>query len=78
MYAGIIFSVYVIMYYGVGEYFNKLINGERIGTEINNVNAIGLQTSISVIIAIFMDYIKIEKVIFTFNNSYNSVIRNRK
>lgn len=53
MYAGIIFSFYVIMYYGVGEYFNKLINGERIGTEINNVNAIGLQTSISVIIAIF-------------------------
>ena len=53
MYAGIIFSVYVIMYYGIGEYFNKLINGERIGAEINNVNAIGLQTSISVIIAMF-------------------------
>lgn len=53
MYAGTIFSVYVIMYYGIGEYINKLISGERIGTEINNVNAIGLQTSISSIIAIF-------------------------
>lgn len=53
MYAGTIFSIYVIMYYGIGEYFNKLISGERIGEEINNVNAIGLQTSISIIIAIF-------------------------
>ena len=53
MYAGIIFSIYVIMYYGIGEYFSKLINGERVGEEINNVNAIGLQTAISVIIAIF-------------------------
>ena len=64
MYAGIIFSVYVIMYYGVGEYFNKLINGERIGTEINNVNAIGLQTSISVIIAIFYGLYKNRKSYF--------------
>lgn len=53
MCAGIIFSIYVIMYYGIGEYFSKLINGERVGEEINNVNAIGLQTAISVIIAIF-------------------------
>lgn len=53
MYAGIIFSIYIIMYYGISEYFSKLIRGERIGAEINNVNAIGLQTSISIIIAIF-------------------------
>lgn len=53
MYAGIAFSFYVIMYYGIGNYINKLMLGERVGEEINNVNAIGLQTSISVIIAIF-------------------------
>lgn len=53
MYAGTIFSIYVIMYYGIGEYMTKLMNGDRIGTEINNVNTIGLQTSISTIIAIF-------------------------
>lgn len=53
MYAGIIFSIYIIMYYGINEYFSKLISGERVGEEINNVNAIGLQTSISIIIAIF-------------------------
>lgn len=53
MWSGIIFSIYVILYYGIGEYFMKLINGERVGEEINNVNAIGMQTSISFIIAIF-------------------------
>lgn len=53
MWAGIVFSIYVILYYGVGEYFTKMLNGERVGKEINNVNAIGLQTSISFIIAIF-------------------------
>lgn len=53
MYAGTLFSIYVIMYYGIGEYFSRLISGERMGTEINNVNAIGLQTSISFLIAIF-------------------------
>lgn len=53
MYAGIIFSIYIIMYYGINEYFSRLISGERVGEEINNVNAIGLQTSISIIIAIF-------------------------
>ena len=53
MYAGVLFSIYVIMYYGIGEYFSRLMTGERMGAEINNVNAIGLQTSISFIIAIF-------------------------
>lgn len=53
MYAGTIFSIYVIMYYGIGEFISKLMNGDRIGEEINNVNSIGLQTSMSVIIAIF-------------------------
>ena len=64
MYAGIFFSIYVIMYYGIAEYFYKLINGERIGAEINNVNAIGLQTSISVIIAIFYGLYKDKKYYF--------------
>ena len=53
MWAGIIFSIYIIMYYGIGEYFNRLIHGERIGTEINNVNVIGVQIWCSIIIAIF-------------------------
>lgn len=53
MWAGVIFSIYVISYYGIGEYFNKLMSGERVGAEINNVNAIGLQTSIAFIIAFF-------------------------
>jgi len=54
MWAGIIFSIYVIMYYGISEYFTKLIQGKRIGTEINNVNSIGMQVSVSIVIAIFL------------------------
>ncbi len=53
MYAGLIFSFYIIIYYGVKNYIDMLIKGIRVGTELNNVNTIGLQTSISVIIAIF-------------------------
>lgn len=50
---GIIFSIYVIVYYGIENYFTRLIAGERLGEEINNVNMIGLQTSIAVIICFF-------------------------
>lgn len=53
MYAGIIFSIYIVMHYGITKYFSKLISGERIGAEINNVNSIGLQTAISFVIATF-------------------------
>ena len=63
MYAGIFFAIYVIMYYGIGKYFTKLMNGERVGEEIDNVNAIGLQTSISFIIAIFYALYDNKKII---------------
>lgn len=67
MYAGVFFSIYVIMYYGVGEYFSRLISGERMGTEINNVNAIGLQTSVSFIIAIFYSIYDNKKIYIPFS-----------
>ncbi len=53
MYSGIAFSIYIIIYYGIGNYFTRLMNGERMGAEIDNVNIIGLETSISFIISIF-------------------------
>lgn len=40
MYAGIFFSIYVLAYYGIGEYINRLMSGERMGAEIDNVNTI--------------------------------------
>lgn len=67
MWSGIIFSIYVILYYGIGTYFIKLMNGERVGEEINNVNAIGLQTSISFIIAIFYALYSKNKVYVLFS-----------
>ena len=62
MWAGIIFAIYVVMYYGISEYFNKLMNGERVGAEINNVNSIGLQTSIAFIIALVLGLYDNKKV----------------
>lgn len=51
--AGIIFAIYMMIYYGPINYMNMLFNGERIGGEINNVNAIGMQTSITCVVCIF-------------------------
>lgn len=66
MYAGIAFSIYVILYYGFGEYFNKLMNGERVGEEINNVNVIGKQISVPIILAIYY-YIYTNKKFYLFS-----------
>lgn len=62
--AGILFAIYVILYYGISEYINMLLNGKRIGSEINNVNTIGLQTSISVIICFFYGLMKKQKIYY--------------
>lgn len=62
--AGIIFSLYIIFYYGIPDYFAKLMSGQRIGTEINNVNAIGLQTCISVIICMFFGFYENKKAYY--------------
>lgn len=50
---GIVFSVYVVLYYGVTNYFNMLLSGRRIGTEIINVNFIGIITSINFILLLY-------------------------
>lgn len=52
--SGFLLSIYVVMYYGVTDYIAMLVKGKRIGTEINNVNAIGLYTSLSVVVCLFM------------------------
>ncbi len=62
--AGIIFSLYIIFYYGIANYFTKLLAGQRVGAEINNVNAIGLQTCISVIICAFFGLYENKKVYY--------------
>ncbi|MBE5819573.1 MAG: hypothetical protein E7310_01915 [Clostridiales bacterium] len=50
---GVIFSIYVILYYGIMHYFNMLLSGRRIGTEIINVNFIGVISSITFILLIY-------------------------
>lgn len=48
--AGTSFAVYTIFYYGVSDYFSGLLQGERMGSEITNVNTIGMATLSSLII----------------------------
>lgn len=50
---GLLFSVYIIGYYGIGNYFSKLVLGKRIGEEIINVNFIGVVSSITLLLMLY-------------------------
>lgn len=50
---GLIYSVYVIMYYGVSGYYELLISGVRVGAEITNVNTIGCISSTTFALCIY-------------------------
>ncbi len=43
--AGALYCIYVVLFYGVNEYMHLLLSGSRIGGEITNVNRIGLVSS---------------------------------
>ncbi len=60
--SGIIGGIYIFLYYGIDGYIKLLSKGERIGTEINNVNSIGVYMTFSVIIGFFYGYIKKKKL----------------
>lgn len=64
---GIIFSVYVINFYGISNYLKLLTNGRRVGGEIANVNAIGLKTSIAFLLCIFLGMYKNKKIFYFFS-----------
>lgn len=51
--SGTIFAVYTVLYFGVAEYFAGLEEGTRMGSEITNVNTIGLAAATSAIIALW-------------------------
>lgn len=48
--AGTVYSIYILAFYGVGKYIRLLQNSERIGSEIANVNTIGVILAFSCII----------------------------
>lgn len=64
MYAGVIFSLYIVNYYGLSKYCDMLFSGVRIGSEINNVNGIGLTTVISFLMSIFLVKYESKKYVF--------------
>lgn len=50
---GVLFSCYVICYYGLSGYFLRLLSGDRVGSEIINVNFIGFVSSMTFLIIIY-------------------------
>lgn len=59
--AGFICSLVVIGYYGLGEYVKLMLNGERLGAPITNVNTIGLYSATTAIICFFYGYLRGKK-----------------
>lgn len=48
--AGIVLSGYVVLHYGPAAYVAGLLAGERMGRDINNLNALAMQTGLSAVI----------------------------
>lgn len=55
---GLVYSVYVIMYYGISGYYDLLISGERAGADITNVNTIGMISSNAFVLSIYFAMFK--------------------
>lgn len=51
--AGTVYAVYTIFYFGIEEYFAGLEEGERMGSEIANVNTIGMATAAAALISLW-------------------------
>ena len=64
MFSGIVFAFYILKYYGIGLYFRLLLKGRRVGSDIANVNAIGLKTATSFIICIFLGLANKKKIYY--------------
>ena len=53
LYNGLIISIYVLIHYGLFNFFSLLASGKRVGQELANVNMIGLNTIISCLIVFY-------------------------
>jgi len=62
--SGTIFAVYTIMYFGIEEYLSGMEEGLRIGSEINNVNAIGMMTAITSLLNLWQFFYRRKKLNF--------------
>jgi len=60
--SGLIGCAYILGYYGFDGYMALLQEGERAGTEITNVNTIGMYMAFSVIIGFYYGYVRKKKI----------------
>jgi len=62
LYSGVFVAIYVVGYYGIDEYIELLKQGERAGTDINNVNTIGMYMAFTVFIGFYYGYVRKKKL----------------
>jgi O-antigen ligase len=65
--AGIIMCLYSIVYYGIDTIILALINGKRLGADINQINAFGLYSAISFVLCIYFALYKNNKLYYLFS-----------
>lgn len=53
IWAGVIFTFYFISFYGMADFVKNLLDGVRMGVEINNENQLGLQLAFSIIFLVW-------------------------
>ena len=51
---GLLFTAYVFMHYGIDRYFSMLLAGRRVGGEIINVNFVGLVSTMTIIMILYL------------------------
>lgn len=64
IWAGIIFSIYFLSYYGINNCINMIFSGMRVGDEIDNVNRIGLEVAVTYLLILFVGINNSKKYLF--------------
>ena len=64
MIAGLVMSMYTILYYGPSNFFTALLTGLRLGTEINQANVMGMYAGMTSILCVYYALIKNKKYLY--------------
>lgn len=64
MIAGLVMSIYTIFYYGLSTFIESLLSGIRLGTEINQVNILGMYAANTTILCVYYAMLKNKKYFY--------------
>lgn len=62
--AGLVLTVFLLIYYGPVEFIRRTIDGERLGEEIANQNSIGMYAAYTVVICFYYAILKNKKAFY--------------